>query len=88
MRLDWLYNYNRRPMQPTPYGIHAAVTAAGSQQKLAELLGVTQQVISTWCRRGYVPVRRAQEIEATLGVPRSSLISPRLADLVSTEVRV
>lgn len=75
-------------MTSTTLGIAAAVEAAGSQQKLARLLGVTQQVISTWCRRGWVPVRRAQEIEATLGVPRATLISPRLVDLVSSEVRV
>ena len=71
-------------MKPTTAasGIARAIEAAGSQQALAERLGVTQQVVSTWCRRGWVPVRRAQEIEATLGVPRSTLISQRLVDLV------
>lgn len=63
-------------------GVEEAVKAAGSQDKLAAALGVSQQFVSTCLRRGYVPLRRAQEIEALFGVPRSRLISPRIRDLV------
>lgn len=63
-------------------GVVDAISAAGSQQKLAEALGVTQQAVSIWVRRGWVPLRRAQEIEAQFGVQRSRLINPRIADLV------
>lgn len=63
-------------------GIAKAVMVAGGQVKLAQVLGVTQQFISTCLRRGYVPVRRAVEIEMMFGVPRRQLINPRLADLV------
>lgn len=63
-------------------GIEQAIRAAGSQVLLAKALGVTQQAISAWLRRGWVPLRRAQEIEALYGVPRASLISPRVRDLV------
>jgi DNA-binding transcriptional regulator YdaS (Cro superfamily) len=66
----------------SPTGIAEALERAGNQIKLAALLGVSQQAISLWLRRGWVPVRRAIEIEAQLGIPRSRLISPRLADLV------
>jgi DNA-binding transcriptional regulator YdaS (Cro superfamily) len=66
----------------TPTGIADALTKAGNQEKLADQLGVSQQAVSIWLRRGWVPVRRALEIEAQFGIPRSRLISPRLADLV------
>jgi transcriptional regulator with XRE-family HTH domain len=68
--------------QNPPSGIADALTQAGNQAQLAERLGVSQQAISIWLRRGWVPVRRALEIEAQFGIPRSRLISPRLADLV------
>lgn len=63
-------------------GVTEAIKRAGSQEKLAELLGVTQQFVSTCHKRGWVPLRRAQEIEALLGIPRLQLINPRIADLV------
>lgn len=62
--------------------IHQAIRAAGSQQKLAASLGVSQQAISAWLERGWVPLRRAQEIEISFGIPRAKLINPRIADLV------
>jgi DNA-binding transcriptional regulator YdaS (Cro superfamily) len=63
-------------------GVARAIRAAGSQQKLAAHLGVSQQAISAWLERGWVPLRRAQEIETSLGIPRGTLINPRIADLV------
>lgn len=63
-------------------GISDAIRQSGCQQKLAEKLGVSQQAVSTWQRRGWVPLRRAQEIEAITGVARARLINPRIADLV------
>lgn len=63
-------------------GVAKAIRAAGTQQKLAAQLGVSQQAVSAWLERGWVPLRRAQEIEASLGIPRSTLINPRIADLV------
>jgi DNA-binding transcriptional regulator YdaS (Cro superfamily) len=67
-------------------GIHAALLKAGSQQVMANQLGVSQQAISIWLRRGWVPHRRAIEIEQTYNIPRARLISPRLIDLVEGEV--
>ena len=61
------------------------VHKAGSQAALAEQLGVSQQAISKWLRRGYVPVKRVLECEATFGVPRVRLINPRLRDLVGED---
>jgi DNA-binding transcriptional regulator YdaS (Cro superfamily) len=64
-------------------GIIAAIEAAGSQENLAAKLGVSQQLISRWATRGWVPPHRALEIEATLGVPRMRLVHPRLVDLLT-----
>lgn len=65
-----------------PNAVIEAIRAAGTQEKLSDSLGVTQQAVSLWLKRGYVPLRRAQEIEALFGVPRARLINPRIADLV------
>ena len=67
---------------PPARGIAEAIRLAGSRCLLAESLGVTQQSVSIWFRRGWALLRRAQEIEAQFGVPRTSLINPRIADLV------
>ena len=63
-------------------GIDKAVELAGSQQELARQLGVSQQAISEWVLRGYVPVGRVIEIEATYGVSRLDLVDPQLRDLL------
>lgn len=63
-------------------GIAHAVVLAGGQGKLAEELGVTQQAVSTWLQRGYVPLKRIVEIETLYGIPRAKLINPRLASLI------
>ncbi len=64
-------------------GIDAAVALAGSQAKLGDQLGVTQQAVLKWVNRGFVPLTRAREIEALLGVPRSTLVDPKVLDLLS-----
>jgi DNA-binding transcriptional regulator YdaS (Cro superfamily) len=67
-------------------GIADAVNTVGTQDKLAELLGVTQQAISNWVAQGWVPMRRAQEIEAQTGILRERLVNPRVLELVSSTV--
>lgn len=64
-------------------GIKRAVEVSGSQAKLAEKLGCTQQLISIWLGRGYVPVERVVEIEQATGVSRNSLINPKLLNLLT-----
>lgn len=64
-------------------GIAQAVAAAGSQAKLADLLGCTQQNVSHWVRQGFVPVERIREIEQVTGIHRSILIDPALIDLLA-----
>ncbi|CAB4122757.1 Putative bacterial antitoxin YdaS [uncultured Caudovirales phage] len=62
-------------------GIEKAITACGSQAKLAELIGCTQQNVSFWRRQGFVPPDRILEIEQASGVGRTELINPKLLDL-------
>lgn len=71
--------------KPKITGIAEAVLREKTQQALAKKLGVSQQVVSSWLRRGWVPLRRAQEIETLIGVPRARLINPRIADLVDLQ---
>lgn len=68
----------------TPTGIADAIVAAGNQAELAAALGVTQQVVSRWLRRGWVPLRRANQIEQQFSIPRGRLANPRLMALLTT----
>ena len=65
-------------------GVKMAIEAAGSQKKLAEKLGCTQQFISNCNFRGYFPIKRAIEIEEKLGIDRIKLIDPRIAEALAT----
>ncbi|RMD00046.1 hypothetical protein EAY64_05470 [Aquitalea palustris] len=69
-------------MTPTSTGVRLAIDAAGSQSALGTALGVSQQRVSRWLQLGYVPLKRAIEIEALYGIPRRRLINPRILDLV------
>lgn len=66
-------------------GVAEAIRVAGSQSALARTLGVRQQAVSVWEKRGYVPLRRALEIEAQFGVPRARLINPRITGLMGLD---
>lgn len=66
----------------SPSGIADAVVAAGTQATLAADIGVTQQVVSRWLRRGWVPLRRASQIEQRYNIPRGRLVNPRFMALL------
>lgn len=68
-----------------PTGIADAIVAAGTQAELAANLGVTQQVVSRWLRRGWVPLRRANQIEQRYKIPRGRLANPRLVALLVSD---
>lgn len=65
-------------------GVGEAVAKAGSQAELAAALGVSAPAMSYWVKRGWVPLRRAQQIETLYGVPRARTMSPRVLNLVSS----
>lgn len=58
--------------------IALSIEAAGSQQELANILGVTQQAVSGWLNGArWMPARHAVTIEFLFGVPAAGLINPR-----------
>jgi transcriptional regulator with XRE-family HTH domain len=63
-------------------GIDRAIIAAGSQEALADQLGVSKQAVQKWAARGYVPFNRAIEIEALYNIPGRDLIDQRLIEIV------
>lgn len=65
-------------------GIDDAISLAGSQRKLARLVGCTQQAVHAWMLRGFVPIGRAIEIEQCTGVPRQRLINPKWVEVLDT----
>ena len=62
-------------------GIEKAVKIAGGASALAHKLDVTHQAVYVWLRKGWVPPRRALEIEKLFGVPRIDLFKPELSVL-------
>ena len=66
-------------------GIHQAIALAGTQKVLAARLGVTQQIVSQWARRGFVPIKHAHVLKAMFGVALIDLIDPRIAAEIAKE---
>lgn len=66
-------------------GIEQAIEIAGSESKLAALLGCSQQAINKMKRRGYVPPTRADQIAAMMKIDRTALIDPALRAAVLGE---
>lgn len=63
-------------------GIEKAIKEAGGQVELAMNLGVSQQAISLWKRKGYVPIDRIVEISSQYGVPEIELLNKKIIDIV------
>lgn len=67
-------------------GIEQAIEKVGNQTVLATKLGVTQQAVSSWRRRGWVPTMRADEVSQISGVPARELMNPRLVRMLESKV--
>jgi len=53
--------------------LETAIRAAGTQQSLADALGIRSASISEWKVRGRVPAERVLDIETATGVSRHDL---------------
>lgn len=79
--LNWLREDGTPLGSSTPLPdnkVTEAATKAGGVPALARELGVTPQAVREWIKYGYVPPRRAQEIEVRYGIPRADLLSPKM----------
>lgn len=73
------------PEQSTT-GIADVIISAGGQGCLARRIGVSQQAVSGWVKRGWVPTTHIVKIEEMFGVSRARLINPKhLAILTQSE---
>jgi hypothetical protein len=59
-----------------------AAEKAGGVPHLARALGVTSAAVREWVKLGFVPQKRAQEIELQYGIPRTELVSPRVRSMM------
>jgi DNA-binding transcriptional regulator YdaS (Cro superfamily) len=64
-------------------GIADAIVAAGGQGALAKRLGLSQQAVSRWVKRGWVPVPHVAQVESMSGVPRARLLNPKYLALIA-----
>lgn len=63
-------------------GIGDVIINAGGQGCLARRIGVSQQAVSGWVKRGWVPMAHIVKIEEMFGVPRARLINPKHLELI------
>lgn len=64
-------------------GIYKVVELAGGVSALGRALHVSRQAIYMWLTRGYVPLKRAIQMEEMYAVPRATLVDERLRSLLN-----
>lgn len=65
--------------------IERAVEAAGSQQRLASTIGVTQSLVSQWLAGAVIHQRHYRAIEAATGVSVYELLDDDLAKIMAVD---
>ncbi len=63
-------------------GIDKAIAAAGSEAKLGDMLGISQQAVNKMKKRGYAPLCRVDQLTNAFRIERDELIDPRLREAV------
>lgn len=58
--------------------IDEAIDRAGGIVKFRKAMGVSHQAVYSWRKRGWVPLDRANAIEAIFKIDRTRLINPDL----------
>lgn len=61
------------------HAIDSAVKRAGGLNKFAAALGISNQAVTAWRRRGFVPFERATTVEYLYGVSRVAMMLPETA---------
>lgn len=65
--------------------LERAIERAGSQDKLATIIGVSQGLVSQWLNGAPIPPRHFPNIEAGTGVTAHELLDDELAKLRARE---
>lgn len=63
-------------------GVDKAVAHFGSQEALADAIGVKKQSVQKWVTKGYVPLDRLQLVADLTGVATSELLDPKIKAVV------
>lgn len=66
-------------------GVQKAIDAAGTGEKLAEVLDVTPMAISKFKRQGYFPLPRAKMLSEMYTIPLRELVSPELREIMENQ---
>ena len=69
-------------------GIEKAIQAAGSQIKLAAMLGVKQPVIAHWKKQGWMPTPRAQQCADLFGIDMTELVRLPVAMITEAALEI
>lgn len=64
--------------------VQRAVARVGSQREVATKMTppVTQTSVYKWCKRGWMPIRRAHQLAELSGIPVGNLIRAEDAELL------
>jgi transcriptional regulator with XRE-family HTH domain len=88
-------NYTRPPRNPEEANkaLLWAIQRAGSQGALARAAGVTRQAVTSWMRRGYIPIsaallRAAHELGVSPKKLRPDLFPEEIAVIVERSSRL
>lgn len=69
-------------------GVEQAIDKAGGgtkgKQAIAELLGVTEQAINNFSRKGWFPLERARQVADVYGLPLADLVRPDIRQALLT----
>lgn len=73
---------------PTPElsGLERAIRRAGGQGNLAAKMGVCQQLVSSWKRRGWVSAEYALAISKETGIDPITLVQPQMRLVLEASV--
>ena len=62
--------------------VTAVVNEFGGQKKMAVMLGGCQQLMASWVKQGFMPLKHVKSVAATTKVPLIELVNPEIAEVM------